>query len=75
MNNKILIVDDEKMLTQLLSAHLSNEGYLVYTSNSASEAMENLKMQPDIILLDIFYQSVYCWQLYLLHLRHFCRCF
>ena len=53
MNNKILIVDDEIMLTELLSAHLSNEGYLVYTSNSASEAMENLKMQPDIILLDI----------------------
>lgn len=53
MNNKILIVDDEIMLTQLLSAHLSNEGYLVYTSNSASEAMEKLSIQPDLILLDI----------------------
>lgn len=53
MNNKILIVDDEIMLTELLSAHLSNEGYLVYTSNSTSDAMEKLKNQPDLILLDI----------------------
>ena len=53
MNNKILIVDDEIMLTELLSAHLSNEGYLVYTSNSTSDAMEKLKIQPDLILLDI----------------------
>ena len=53
MNNKILIVDDEIMLTELLSAHLSNEGYLVYTSNSTSDAMEKLKIQPNLILLDI----------------------
>ena len=53
MNNKILIVDDEIMLTELLSAHLLNEGYLVYTSNSTSDAMEKLKIQPNLILLDI----------------------
>lgn len=53
MNYKILVVDDEVMLTQLLSAHLTNEGYLVYTVNSAEEALCKLTVQPDIILLDI----------------------
>lgn len=53
MNNKLLIVDDEKMITQLLDSHLSNEGYIVYTSNSAYGAMEKLNIQPDLILLDI----------------------
>lgn len=53
MNNKILIVDDENMITQLLFSHLSNEGYIVYTSNSAYDAMEKLNIKPDLILLDI----------------------
>lgn len=53
MNQTILVVDDESMLTQLLSAHLTNEGYLVYSANSAREALAQLKHQPDLILLDI----------------------
>lgn len=53
MKEKILIVDDEIMLTQLLSAHLTNEGYLVYTANHTEEAMRKLSIAPDLILLDI----------------------
>lgn len=53
MNEKILIVDDEKVLTRLLYAHLTNEGYLVYTANHAEEAMGKLNIAPDLILLDI----------------------
>uniref|UniRef100_UPI004055A74D response regulator transcription factor n=1 Tax=Agathobacter sp. TaxID=2021311 RepID=UPI004055A74D len=53
MSYKILVVDDEIMLTQLLSAHLTNEGYLVYTANNAEEAMNKLSVSPDLILLDI----------------------
>lgn len=53
MRSKILIVDDEVMLTQLLSTHLTDSGYLVYTANSGSEALDKLRFQPDLILLDI----------------------
>ena len=53
MSYKLLIVDDEEMLTQLLSSHLSNCGYLVYTANCAAAALEKMKCQPDLILLDI----------------------
>ncbi len=50
---KILIVDDETMLTGLLSEHLRNNGYMAYTADSAEAALELLKISPDLILLDI----------------------
>lgn len=53
MTHKILIVDDEKMLTELLSDHLQDSGYLPYTANSAEEALKKLSISPDLILLDI----------------------
>lgn len=53
MAYKILIVDDEVMLTDLLAAHLRDEGYMTYTANSAEAALQQLKTVPDLILLDI----------------------
>ncbi len=53
MAHKILIVDDEPMLTELLADHLRDGGYIPCTANSAEAAMELLKVSPDLILLDI----------------------
>lgn len=53
MPKKILIVDDEMMLTELLSDHFGAAGYLTYTAGSAADALALLHVQPDIILLDI----------------------
>lgn len=53
MKNRILIVDDESMLTELLESHLTNEGYLTCAANNAEEAMKKLSFLPDLILLDI----------------------
>ena len=53
MNWKILIVDDEHSLTALLRRQFTDCGYTVFVANSSSEAMNLLKEQPDIILLDI----------------------
>lgn len=50
---KILIVDDEKMLTDLLYRQFLDHGYTVFAANSGGQAMGLLKHQPDIILLDI----------------------
>lgn len=50
---KILIVDDEKMMTELLSDHLQDCGYETIVANSSREAMEQLQKQPDLIILDI----------------------
>lgn len=53
MRCKILIVDDEKMMTELLSAHLRESGYETYAAGSGEEAMALLSKLPDLILLDI----------------------
>lgn len=53
MAYKILIVDDEAMLTELLSGHLRKCGYLTYTARTGEEAVSQLGVHPDLILLDI----------------------
>lgn len=53
MKRKILVVDDEVMITELLLDHLGDEGYEVYIANSAARALELLSENPDLIILDI----------------------
>ncbi len=53
MTRKLLIVDDEEALTELLCDHFRERGYLVYGAVSGSQAIEQLQVQPDLILLDI----------------------
>ncbi|MCI8462826.1 MAG: response regulator transcription factor [Lachnospiraceae bacterium] len=53
MMSKILIIDDEPMMTELLEQHLADSGYGTMTANSAAEAMKLLPRNPDLIILDI----------------------
>lgn len=53
MAYKILIVDDETMMTELLTDHLRDCGYDTFAANSAKEALALLHRQPDLIILDI----------------------
>ncbi len=53
MAYKILIVDDEKMLTELLSSHLQKCGYTTFVAEDAEQAISMLNTYPDLILLDI----------------------
>ena len=53
MQYKILIVDDEPMLTALLADYLGDMGYLPYTAANSVQALEKLKVELDLILLDI----------------------
>lgn len=53
MKHRILIVDDEVMITELLSDHLGDEGYETDTADSAAGALKLLPKKPDLILLDI----------------------
>ena len=39
-NYKILVVDDEQDLCEILKFNLETEGYVVETANSAEEALE-----------------------------------
>lgn len=50
---KILIVDDEQSILDMLKLQLEFEGYLAFTASNAKMALEKLSCSPDIILLDI----------------------
>ena len=46
MQYKILIVDDEPMLTELLADYLGDMGYLPFMATDSVQAMEKLKKSP-----------------------------
>lgn len=51
---KILLVDDEESIRQLLSTRLSYAGYEVVTAQNGLEAIEKARSEaPDLIILDI----------------------
>jgi two-component system alkaline phosphatase synthesis response regulator PhoP len=54
MAKKILIVDDEKDIVDLVSYNLEKEGYKCYTAYDGEQALEKARdKKPDLILLDI----------------------
>ncbi|GEL76350.1 response regulator YycF [Tenuibacillus multivorans] len=54
MNYKILVVDDEEPIADILKYNLQNEGYEVVCAYDGHEAVEMTKQEePDLILLDI----------------------
>ena len=51
---RILIVDDDKSMLQLLKRHLSNAGYKVLTAEDGVAAGRHvLKARPDLIIADV----------------------
>ncbi|MGH8016142.1 MAG: response regulator, partial [Candidatus Zixiibacteriota bacterium] len=51
---KILVVDDESEITEIVETFLTEAGYKVTVANSGSEAVKKAKQfKPDVILLDI----------------------
>lgn len=54
MNEKILVVDDEQAIVDLIKLELEFEGYRVETAYDGQEAVEKaLSWRPDLIVLDI----------------------
>ncbi|MEX1382577.1 response regulator transcription factor [Lutibacter sp.] len=51
---KILLVDDEPDILEIVSYNLKNEGYKVYTAKNGVEAIASAKLNhPHLIILDI----------------------
>jgi two-component system, OmpR family, response regulator MprA len=54
MAKKILIVDDEPHMIELVKAILSGEGYDVTTASDGKEGLKILeKLKPDLVILDM----------------------
>lgn len=56
--NKILVVDDEEDLCEILQFNLESEGFEVDIANSAEEALKILKEEHELILLDVMLEGM-----------------
>ena len=60
---KILVVDDDKNICELLRLYLEKEGYNVILSHDGSEAVVKFNaLSPDLILLDVMLPGLDGWQ-------------
>ena len=51
---KILLVDDEPDILEIISYSLKNAGYNIYTATNGFEAVEQAsKIEPHLIILDV----------------------
>ena len=63
MSNKILVVDDDLNICELLKLYLENEGYTVFTANDGQAAVDTFAAKtPDLVLLDIMLPKMDGWQ-------------
>lgn len=62
-DTKILIVDDDPNISDLLKMYFENEGYEVKLATDGSEGLNFFKMyEPDLVLLDIMLPKKDGWQ-------------
>lgn len=53
MNQKLLIVDDEKGVVDMLKSYFEMQSYQVYTAYDGKTALSQAAHNPDLVLLDI----------------------
>lgn len=53
MREKILIVDDEKGIVDMLKSYFERQSFQIYTAYNGMEALKQAVCDPDIVLLDI----------------------
>ncbi len=60
-NQRILVVDDEQDLLEILKFNLETEGYEVATASSAEEALQMDIASFDLLLLDVMMGGMSCF--------------
>lgn len=57
--NKILVVDDDKNLLEVIKYNLSKEGYSVISAENGTQAIEIARQEkPDLIILDVMLPGI-----------------
>lgn len=63
MPTKILVIDDDIAITELMSMLLKTHGFDVVTTNTGAEGIEfSKKYSPNIILLDLMMPDIDGWE-------------
>ena len=63
MSKKVLVVDDDRNICELLSLYLKKEGYQVVFAYDGSEAVTKAKEEtPNIIILDVMMPVINGWE-------------
>ena len=63
MDTKLLIVDDDHNICDMLKLYFENEGYKIKTANDGVEGLATFKIyNPDLVLLDIMMPKKDGWQ-------------
>ncbi|MDH4163948.1 MAG: response regulator [Nitrospirota bacterium] len=63
MNELVLIVEDERSLTELLGYNLQKAGYRTAVAENGAQAIRNVRSEvPDIVLLDILLPEMDGWE-------------
>ena len=63
MGTKILVVDDDVNICEMLRLYLENEGYEIKCANDGADGISFFKMyEPDLVLLDIMLPKKDGWQ-------------
>jgi len=63
MSTKILVIDDDQNICELLRIFLENEGYKVKSASDGAEGISAFKAyEPDLVLLDIMLPKKDGWQ-------------
>lgn len=59
MANKVLVIDDEKPISDIIKFNLEKEGYEVVTAFDGEEGLEKVESdQPDLIILDLMLPKI-----------------
>jgi DNA-binding response OmpR family regulator len=62
-NNKVLIVDDDENIVELIRLYLEKEGFATVTANNGLKAVELFKSEaPSIVILDVMMPEMDGWQ-------------
>lgn len=63
LDTKILVVDDDLNISELLRLFMENEGYAVRIANDGAEGVSAFKLfEPDLVLLDVMLPKKDGWQ-------------
>jgi len=59
MNEKILVVDDERKITDVVRAYLEKEGYVALVAETGQKALELIeRSKPDLVILDLMLPDI-----------------